>query len=257
MEFNAGGKVTPKIFVGTMHTCEGDLETSLLHVQRQKGVVVTHYLVSGLKEKEAHNALWKAWRDGKNGHDLFVKVDADTVLSSPTTLAEIYELFHRNTRVTGLQAPLHDYMTNDFINGLNAFSPRVTFNDTQDELYCDRKVDVDHDIVLRGDDLPNSLRPAGLHCHYANEKQAFHYGVHRALKGQTVVLNKVHNAFVTHHHETQNRVRGFALIGSQFSTKFMHNRKFNYTDVEFLDAFEEAKQHYDELTNDRAFGGLD
>lgn len=247
----------PRVFVGTMHTCEGDLEACVDIIQKQRGVVVTHFLVSGLGEKDAHNALWKAWRDAKSGHDLFVKVDADTVLRSEDTLSDICHMFRAVPRLTGLQAPLHDYMTDDFINGLNAFSPKVTFNDTQDELYCDRKVDVDHDVVLRDKELPMSLRPAGFHCHYANSRQSFHYGIHRALKGQKIVLEKVFNAwFQNKIGKEQNVNRAYALIGAQFSTRFAQNRKFNYTDPEFLAAFEEAQSRYDELTRDPAFGRL-
>jgi len=233
----------PRIFVGTMYTNEGDFQTCLDRIQHQEDVTVTHFIVAGLKEKEAHNALWHAWKDQRDGHELFVKIDADTVLAEKNTLAEIAKLFRDNPRVTGLQAPLHDYMTDDHIHGLNVFSPKVTFNDTQDELYCDRQVDTDHDIVLRGTSLPASLTPAGLHCHYANECQAFHYGVHRSLKGQKHVINKVMEAW----RRDQDRIRGFALIGASMSGIFAENRRFNYSDQEFKLAFQQASACYDQM----------
>lgn len=234
---------TSRVFVGTMYTQEGDFQRSMDVIRSQKGVVTTHFIVAGLKEKEAHNALWHAWKDQRSSHSLFVKVDADTVLADECTLGTICRLFRRDPRVTGLQAPLHDYMTNGLINGLNAFSPRVVFNDTQDELYCDRQVDTGHDIVLRDASLPPELVPAGLHCHYANHKQAFHYGVHRALKGQASILNKVRTAWTANY----DRVRAFALIGNHMSHRFVRDRKFNYSDPEFLAAYDEAERRYDEL----------
>jgi hypothetical protein len=242
----------PRIFVGTMYTQEGDFQTSLFRIQKQEGVEVTHFIVAGLKEKAAHNALWHAWNDQKSSHDLFVKCDADTVLADRNTLAEIAAQFKRD-RVTGLQAPLHDYMTDGLINGLNAFSPKVTFNDTQDELYCDRQVDTDHDIVLHEKDLPASLVPAGFHCHTATNKQAFHFGVHRMMKNQKPTINKVFAAWYQH----RDRIRGYALIGAQLSPRFVQNRKFNYADPEFIAAFEEAEKRYDEFAASIALGRLD
>lgn len=244
----------PRVFVGTMHSLEGDFQHSIERVRCQLNVTVTHFIVSGLKEKEAHNALWAAWRQQRDSQDLFVKVDADTVLASTTTLAEIYAVFRQDARVTGLQAPLNDYMTAGFINGLNAFSPVVSFNDTRDELYCDRQVDTGHNVVIRNERLPESLVPAGYHCHYSNDKQAFHYGLHRMLKGQRDTMDKVTDAWTAN---GKDRIRGLAIIGSQMAGRFLSNRRFNYADPEFLTAFEEAEKRYDEFTDHIALGRFD
>jgi hypothetical protein len=233
-----------------MYTQEGEFQDCIARVQAQEGVVVSHVIISNLKEKEAHNALWKAWRDAKDSHDLFVKIDADTVLATTTMLADIYAQFTANERVTGLQAPLLDYMTDSMINGLNVFSPRVVFNDTNDELYCDRKVDEGHDIVLRERDLPESIVPAGFHCFDPTDRQAFHYGLHRMLKGQTTTLDKVFNAWA----RDRDRPRLFALVGAHMSPRFVNNRSFNYEDPEFETAFLEAEERYDELA--KHYAGL-
>lgn len=232
---------TPRIFVGTMYSQEGDFQISLERIQKQEGVIVTHFIVAGLSEKDAHNALWKAWNDNKSSHDLFVKVDADTVLASTKTLSEMVQLFKDEPRLTSVQAPLHDYMTDEFINGLNAFSPKVVFNDTRDELFCDR-VDTGHDIRMRSNEVPDHLRPAGHHCHHANERQAFHFGLHRALKGQREIMKKVHKAWK----RDNDKIRAYALIGATMYDRFVSNRKFNYVDQEFNDAFNEACECYDE-----------
>jgi hypothetical protein len=233
----------PRIFVGTMFSNEGELQDCVAKIQAQEGVVVSHAIISNLKEREAHNALWKAWREAKSSHDLFVKVDADTVLASTTTLLEIHTQFQNNERVTGLQAPLFDYMSDDLINGLNVFSKRVVFNDSKDELYCDRQIESGHDIILRQKDLPNSLIPAGFHCFNSTDKQAFHYGIHRMLKGQTMTLDNVFNAWV----RDRDRVRLFALVGAHMSPRFFKNKRFNYEDQDFIEAFQEAYDRYDEL----------
>ena len=232
-----------RIFVGTMYTQEGEFEGCLKQVQAQKDVIVSHVIIANMREKEAHNALWHAWRHQGPSHDLFVKIDADTVLASTRTLALIWEQFEANPRVTGLQAPLHDYMTDSFINGLNAFSTKVVFNDTQDELYCDRQVDTNHDIVLREKDLPAILKPAGFHCWNSTDRQAFHFGVHRMLKGQTTIIAQVQAAW----NRDQDRPRAMALLGAHAAWRFQQTRKFNYGDEEFVSAFDETVARYDEL----------
>src|SRR6478609_159124 len=236
-------KETPVIFVGTMHCGEGDFKECCKAIAAQRGVAITHTVIANQPEREAHNRLWQSWRDCKDSHDVFVKVDADTVLRSPDTLRLIYDQFKNDARVTGLQAPLHDYMTDGHINALNAFSPRVAFNDTKDDLYCDRAVDTGHDLVLREKLLPLDLVPAGNHCHFSSEIQAFHYGVHRMLKGQVNVMDRVFNAWSKH----QDRVRLFALIGAHMANRFANNRRYNYTDPELVTSFDEATSRFDEL----------
>lgn len=237
--------MTPRIFVGTMHAGEGDFLKCLERIQSQQGVVVTPHLISNLPEKDAHNALWRAWNEAKPSHELFVKVDADTVLATDETLLQIWKLFEANPRLTSVQAPLHDYMTDGFINGLNAFNPKVIFNDTRDELYCDR-VDTGHDIRIQSSEVPDWLRPAGYHCHHASDRQAFHYGVHRKLKGQREVMGRVYQAW----QRDKDRVRAFALLGASMADKFVQSRKFNYADPEFQAAYDEAIHQYNNLVSD-------
>lgn len=234
---------TPSVFVGTMFCGEGDFDECCKAITGQRGIAVTHVVIANQPEKEAHNLLWQAWRDAQSTHDVFVKVDADTVLRSPDTLRLIYDQFAGDPRVTGLQAPLHDYMTDGHINGLNAFSPRVTFNDTRDDLYCDRAVDTGHELVLREKLLPLDLVPAGNHCHFASDLQSFHYGVHRMLKGQVGTMDRVFNAWKRH----RDRTRLFALVGAHMANRFVGNRRYNYTDQLLKEAYDEAVVRYNEL----------
>lgn len=231
----------PRIFVGTLYVCEGDyLECSRI-IKAQKDVHVTHHIVVGMQEKAAHNALWDAWNSAKFDHDLFIKVDADTVVRDETTFSKIWSLFDAEPRLTGIQAPLHDYMTDDLIFGLNVSSPKVIYAPSLNGLYCDRGVDSGHDVVFRTDKLPPELVPAGYHCHYSTEMQAFHYGVHRSLKNQHDTMAKVRKAWK----KSKDRVRGFALFGEAMASQFS-NENHNYEDLFFQHSFDVAKKSYDE-----------
>lgn len=223
----------PKVFVGTLNCGEGDYNECCSAIKQQRGVEVTHISISNLTEKEAHNNLWQSWRDAKLTHDMFVKVDADTVLSHQHVLLNFWEMMYSNPRITGIQAPLLDYFTDGYINGLNCFAPNVIFRDTADELFCDRQVDVNHDIVIKSNGVPASLKPAGYHCFHANKKQAFHFGVHRALKGQKNIIDLVKNA----HQRHGDILRQIAILGAENAQSFSKGG-FNYNDEHFNSVFE-------------------
>lgn len=219
-----------------MYCGEGDFAECCKSIVDQVGVQVTHKVIADLPEKEAHNQLWQSWRDAKSTHDMFVKIDADTVLTHNQVLAEFWQMMQANPRITGIQAPLLDYFTDGYINGLNCFSPKVTFRDSADELFCDRQVDVDHDIVVKANGVSERLRPPGWHCYHATDAQAFHFGLHRALKGQKQVLELVRLAQVRH----GDRLRKLALAGAACSIDFAMRNGFNYSDERFCLALDAA-----------------
>jgi len=230
-----------KVFVGTMYTIENELLQCVKSIHEQKNVQVEHVILSNLPEREAHNELWKNWHQRRNqGFDMFVKVDADTIVKSH----DVFKIAHKtmiDLNATGIQAPLHDHISGVDINGLNFFMPVVSFSESTSELYCDR-ADIGNDRTLRGKDLPSQLRPAGDHCKNPSNIQAFHYGLHRMLKGQHVTLNSVKNTFKSLRLESSK----WALIGAQYASYYSEHTGFNYSDEKF-------KQHFDHaLKNEEA-----
>jgi hypothetical protein len=238
--------VLPKIFVGTLYSREGDMPHVTSAIARQKHVTITHVVISDYPEREAHNRLWASWRENQHKHSMFVKIDADTVLAHDEVLCQLWQLMSSNPRITGIQAPLHDFLTDSYINGLNCFSPKVIFQDSKDDLYCDRQVDIGHDITVKSADVPNSLRPAGLHCYHATPLQAFHFGVHRTLKNQVSVIQQLQKACRNDGEKLTSRA--YALAGVRYAYRFTHNAHFNYNDQllhdAFLDADLEVRQQY-------------
>lgn len=235
----------PKVFVGTMRAGEGDFDKCCESVGSQQGVDVEQVIISGFSEKEAHNVLWEKWNAVKHEFDMFVKVDADTTLANNRTLQSFWELIQSNPRTTGIQAPLLDFFTDGYINGLNCFSPKVVFTTTKDPLYCDRGVESNHDIVISSQNVPNTLRPAGYHCYLATEKQAFRFGLHRKLKNQTGIISLTMNAFL----RTNSKLRGFALVGAHVAES-VGRGNVSYDNERFEQAFKAASKRYDELINE-------
>ena len=227
-----------RVFVGTMESGENDWARCQEAIQKQKGADFHHYIVSGLTERDAHIALYDEWNARKKDFDLFLKVDADTVLRHDRVISCYVELFEKEQRLTGVQAWLHDFMTDSKIFGLTCIRNNVSVVTRKDSLYYDR-VDSGHDIIVRGDNLPDSINPAGSHCHFASEIQAFRYGVHRSLKNQQDIRNRVYEAWKSN---GRDRVRGMALIGFKFATEC---RAYNYSDKDFNDSFDRFSRDYD------------
>lgn len=233
-----------KVFVGTLYCKENDYDEHTKAINDQENVTVTHHTICNMPEREAHNCLWDSWESAKKDHDLFVKIDADTVLAHNNVLHDICKLFNDEPRLTGVQCYLHDYFTNELIYGLNCFSKKVTFARLDDKLYCDR-ADGNHDIVIRGNALPSTLIPAGFHCYHANDVQAFHYGLHRALKNQTNVIQSVIKTWQV----KKDRLRGLAIEGFKAAESFRNDSKsFNYNDNTFLVAYAAAVDAYEKLS---------
>lgn len=234
-----------RVFVGTMESGEADFERCKAAIERQnaQGHVTSlhHFVVSGLPEQAAHRRLYEEWNATKGNFDLFLKVDADTELANPFVVSAFVKLFETDTRLTGVQAWLDDYMTSGWIYGLTCVRSCVRISTNVDPLFCDR-VDSGHDRVMRGNDICDiNLLPAGYHCHSASEAQAFRYGIHRAKKGQTAVRDKVRRAWLEH---GRDRIRGMALAGFELASSCPD---IDYSAQGFRDALACAAAMYDEF----------
>jgi hypothetical protein len=211
---------TPRLFVGTLFCGEAEYDECRAAILSQEGVRVTHHIIENQPEFSAHNILWQAWIENRGAHDLFVKIDADTILNRPTALADIAALF-KAPDVTGAQILLHDYFTDDLIAGLNAFSKSVQFRASRSRLFADH-ADFGHQTVLKGESV-EPLAPIGWHCRHPHPYQAFHYGFHRALKRQTDMLAKCARIW----REKPENGRAWALAGAA-SAHWWHRRSMDY-----------------------------
>lgn len=220
----------PRIFVGTLECGEAEFNECCCAIREQQSVIVTHHVISNQSEFEAHNLLWDAWGQAKSQHDLMVKVDADTVLSRATALAEIHALF-ADPAVTGAQILLHDYFTDRLIAGLNAFSPVVKFRHASSRLFVDH-VDSNHNVVLKGKSVAY-LAPIGWHCTHPHPRQAFHFGLHRALKKQHEVIRRCATVWL----EKRDVPRSWALVGAM-AAGWRLRKHFDYGDDRFERTFE-------------------
>lgn len=227
---------TPRILVGTLECGEAEFADCRSALAAQCGVRLSHFVVSGRAELAAHRALFEYWNEARGAFDLFVKVDADTVLRGEDALSRLWGLFRNDAEVTGAQVELHDYFSDGAIAGLNCFAPCVRFSLPGDELYCDRVREEGHRRLLRVGDTV-ALSPIGDHCLSPHPRQAFHYGYRRMLKGQSGYLRALLSAW----RRLGGEGRLWALVGAR-SAFLRPLTRTSYEDPEFRRLFEEVQR---------------
>jgi hypothetical protein len=211
-----------KILVGTLHVIENELDDCLAAIRAQTHPAHDLFVISGKPNKEAHDVLYQTFMDRAGEVDLFIKIDADMVLTRPTFFQEVVERFTSDQELTHLMISVHDWMTDSSIMGLHVFRSghcwRVGGNNNE-SLFVD-VVDVNEKISKDR----NSLAPAAVHCGNPSLFQAFHFGLHKAVKfsqfGRDVLNLKQREthwrhfkALERHYRRTRDRRLGLARVG--------------------------------------------
>jgi hypothetical protein len=230
-------KLIPRIFVGTMYSGESEFDDCKRKIREQEDVLIDHLVIQGMLEFDAHNLLWNEWNKAKINYDLFIKVDADTLVDDPTMFSKIWAEFRKNSRLTGIQIPLHDYFTDSLIAGLNCFSPAVVFKPSTSRLHADH-ADSNHDHTMKGDSVIH-LSPAGRHCASPSRRQSFHYGLHRMKKGQRETIRKVVNSWK----QKGGEGRLFAMHGA--AAALSHPIDHDYNTESFESEFNRIESIFD------------
>lgn len=225
-----------KVLVTTLECGEADFQRCVDAIKAQKNVILVHQVISSFSEKEAHEKLIESWNAQLKAFNAFVKIDADTVLRHDTIIEKTVDLMLLH-EAAATQSPLHDFFTDGPINGLNCYAPsKNTFGNAVNELYCDRSI-THNAIVLYGKNMSEDINPAGDHCKYCNEFQAFHFGVHRGMKSQENTMRLVKRAY----EKLGDIRRAMALEGFRLASEFKTNKLgFNYRDKDLIERYESS-----------------
>ena len=221
----------------TLACGEAELQVCKEAIAEQEYVHVEHLVFEGYSELEGHKHLFGAWNKKRHEFDLFVKIDADTILEHPKALFQLWCYFRDNSDLTAVQTGLLDYFTNTMIAGLNSFSSDVTFSMPNDTLYCDRISENGHRKVLKPNDTLE-IYPIARHCVAPHDKQSFHYGYRRWMKGQTDIIKNCLVAW----QEIGGDGRFWALIGAREAYMF-RLKDASYDNETFMTLFDNAKQN--------------
>jgi hypothetical protein len=166
-----------KILVGTLHCIENELEACLAAIQSQTYPAHDCFVISGKPNKEANDQLYQTFMDRARDVDLFIRIDADMVLCRNTFFEEVVERFTTEPDLGHLMISLYDWMTDKSIMGMHVYRCTHRWNLGAEAYFLDLQ-DGKHHIVADRD----RLAPAAVHCGDPSPFQAFHFGLHKAVK---------------------------------------------------------------------------
>jgi len=184
-----------KIVVGTLHCGENEFEACCAAISSQTLEPIEHFVLKDLPNREAHEKLYCDFMKRSGPADLFVKVDADMVLSRKTFFAELSDIFTTDLELDHLQIVVDDFFTGHFIEGLNVFRSTCKWTKkAPNSLY------VDHTPVNRRKSLTDwsVLAPSATHCPDPSPFQAFHFGMHKGLKVLEAIQSTRHDRLLRH-----------------------------------------------------------
>ncbi|MFG0253742.1 MAG: hypothetical protein ACF787_01375 [Rhodopirellula sp. JB053] len=167
----------PKALVGVMHCIENELDECLNSIRSQKRIQTKDFLISGKTNKEAHDELYQRFTESADQFEFFVKVDADMVLRSEHSLFAAWQHFEQRAHVQHLLIPVFDHFTQQNIYGLHAFRNTHRWEQTPEKYFvdmCDRS-----NIQLT---FSRESAPIADHGPNPSLFQAYHYGLHKAVK---------------------------------------------------------------------------
>ncbi len=226
-----------RIYVGTLKTFEQEFEDCKKAIENQTYKDFQHFVFENLPNKEAHYTLFSDFLSKRHEFDILVKVDADTVLVHNKVFETIIEAFRKNPDKKYIQFPLYDFFTMKKIRGLNTYRNNIELA-KQDNLFVDRFIKLRMDETLFVDKI------VGYHSPNPSDYQAFHFGIHRQLKGQ---LKQVILPLLKAYFKTFDRKRALALIGAKLTLKglFSAEDMKNYNNPKINEALQDYVQKSD------------
>lgn len=247
----------PRILFGTLNSGENEFERCLESLRAQHYSNWELKVFEHLPKKLALDTLYRAFMDRSAEFDLFVKLDADMVFLHSDCLIEIIRLFEERSSVDHIEMLLQDWFTDSLTMGLHVFSNRAVWRFSDEGLFTD----IPPSVPGVRWSLFDKPAPLVIHSPDPSPFQAFHFGVHRALKAvqpdrksfeyeraviQWANLGKVWAHFV----RSKDRRLGLAILGADLVLRGrVDQSQMNYTNVELLRIFE---QHSD-LTSDELY----
>ena len=239
---------TPKILIGTLYSGENELEECIESVKMQHFSNWEHKIFRNLPNRIAHHILYNEFMKMAYEFDLFLKLDADMVLIGQDALDKIIELFNRYEELDNAELVVDDWFTNSHIWGVHIFSNRAKWP-ARDNLFPDK------DPIIPGEKRIFTEYPAPLvkHCPNPSPFQAYHFGLHRALKAidgfddrQMSTILKVWD----HFNAKRDKRLGFVVLGAEHvMTNKLKQSNINYTESDTHEFF----KIYQDLTSDELY----
>lgn len=238
-----------KILVGILYCIENEFSACVESIEQQTYQNYDFFVIENLPKKEAHQKLYGKFSEGASTYDIFIKLDADMVLCRDTYFEEVVREFSADPDLTLLQVAVHDFFTDQLIFGLHNYRNTMKWGERNEVLFTDRQTTSTKTISDS-----EKLAPAAFHCPNPSEFQAFHFGVHKAVKvtqiGQKYKNMKSRNVHwsnimrMRYQYQTKEDTRlGYAVLGSEMAFKY----RFTHQQVDYGDAI--LNHHFTSVNN--------
>lgn len=167
-----------RVLVVTLHSGEQEFEACRASVASQTLAPVEHVIVSGLPKLAAHREFHRVCESRASACDVFVKLDADMVITRPDLLERIAERFVREPELDHLKIAVQDFFSDRLVGALNAYRSTSRWATVEDNFTTDAAPVQRRGVVEDWTDLA----PAAQHSPNPSPFQAFHFGLHKGLK---------------------------------------------------------------------------
>lgn len=248
----------PRILIITLYSWENEFNQLLESLKVQEYTNWEHKVFDHLPNMEAHNTLYREIMRCSKEFDLFIKLDADMVFKDSKALNIIVNLFHEREGLDHLQLAVQDWFSDSIIMGMHAYSNRVEWQYKEEYLF------VDYSPSFPGIrwDLWDEPAPLVNHSPDPSPFQAFHFGLHRALKAfqpgrkrfklsqariQWEILKRVWAHFI----RKGDRRLGLVLLGATYLIqRKVTQPKYDYTPSTLGDIF---KSEFSQITTEELY----
>ena len=168
-----------QVLVGTLYSGENEFEQCVEMLTCQSYCHRTQFAVEHMAERAAHDELYTRFMHDAGEYDLFLKLDADMVLSDSESLAAAVALFEKSPDLDHAVFTVKDWMTGTEIVGIHMYRSHVRWPK------CTGRVMTDPTPVLQGARQVFARRPPSplaVHSPDPNPAQAFRFGLRCAIK---------------------------------------------------------------------------
>ncbi|UCH47833.1 MAG: hypothetical protein JSU95_17565 [Betaproteobacteria bacterium] len=166
-----------KVLVLTLYSGEKQLDECTSALQEQSYSNWEQKIFRFLPNVEAHRRLYREIMRRAGEFDLFVKLDADMVLSHVSALEEMVGRFVEDPGLDHAVFPVHDWYSGRDIMGVHVFTGRARWSERDDRVFVDPSPAVPGTRCVFSDD-----EAVAEHAPEPTLEEAFLFGRHRALK---------------------------------------------------------------------------
>ncbi|WP_421875639.1 hypothetical protein [Marinoscillum sp.] len=233
-----------RILIGILHCIENEFEDCLTALKAQTYQDWDYFVLRNMPNKEAHDSLYAEFMNKACDFDLFLKVDADMVITRNTFLQELIDQMNVNELFNHFRIGVFDHFTKRIIHAMHVYRSDVKWYKNE-ELYF---VDMVNNQVRTKTFIKASdpLVPAANHCPNPSSFQSFHFGLHKVSKIIQTGASVKNEVMARVHLETVKRVfelheNNMCLLGIvwAFSNK-VSSKEVDYNSNSVL----EAHQYY-------------